>query len=98
MLMEDSILQSTKKILGIDGSMDAFDADVLTCINSAFSVLSQLGIFEEAGVAVEDERLTWSDLELPVAWIQQIRTYVFLKTQFLFDPPTTGFLLTARNE
>jgi len=98
-MLTESVLQSTKKVLGISESQDAFDQDVLTHINSAFSVLSQLGILAEEGVEVPDETFTWADLEtllIPVSWIQSIRTYVFLKAQMLFDPPTTSFLLAAR--
>ena len=97
-MLTESVLQSTKKILGIPEGQDAFDEDVLTHINSAFSVLSQLGVLVEEGVNVPDDTFTWTDLDLPAAWIQAIRTYVFLKTQLLFDPPTTSFLLAARQK
>ncbi len=42
--MESSILNSTKKILGIDANYTAFDLDIITHINSVFSGLSQLGV------------------------------------------------------
>lgn len=59
-------------------------------------------MFDEAGVVVEDET-TWEDLQeaqeltnpLTVAMIQMLRSYIFLRVRMLFDPPTTGFLLTA---
>lgn len=98
-MLAESVLQSTKKILGIPESQIAFDVDVLTHINSAFSILSQLGVLVEEGFDVpDDDSVTWADLGLPIAWIQAIRTYVFLKTQLLFDPPTTSFLLAARQK
>lgn len=106
-MLTESVLLSTKKVLGIGGTQDAFDQDVLTHINSAFSVLAQLGVFPEAGVLVPDVDFTWGDLLDPndesldpapmmVSWVQHIRTYVFLYAQMMFDPPTTGFLMTAR--
>lgn len=100
MSLTESVLLSTKKVLGIPGNQDAFDQDVLTYINSAFSVLSQLGVLDEAGLEV-DESLTWDDLAelgIPTSQIQYIRTYVFLKCQMLFDPPTTSFLIAAREK
>lgn len=97
-MLTESVLLSTKKVLNIPGTQDAFDQDILTHVNSAFSVLSQLGLLVEEGVYVDDEALTWADLELPDPWIQLIRTYVFLNTQLLFDPPTTSFLLAARKQ
>ena len=42
--MSDSILTSTKKILGIAEDYTAFDMDVVTHITSAFSVLNQIGL------------------------------------------------------
>lgn len=107
-MLTESVLLSTKKVLGIAGPQDAFDQEILTHINSAFSVLAQLGVFPEAGVMVNDVEFLWSDLVDPnsldpddpdpmmVSWVQHIRTYVFLFAQMMFDPPTTGFLMTAR--
>lgn len=101
-MLTESVLQSTKKVLGIQDTQDAFDQDVLMFINSAFSTLSQLGILAEEGVEVQDETFTWNDLApdpgLMTSWIQMIRTYVFLHVQSLFDPPTTSFLLAARQK
>ena len=53
--MEDSILKSTKKILGISPDDDSFDLDVITHINSAFSVLTDLGIGPDTGFAIADD-------------------------------------------
>lgn len=101
-MLDESILISTKKVLNIPHGVDAFDLDVLMHINAAFSFLSDLGVFDEAGVTVEPET-TWLDLQelqeltnpLTVAMVQMLRTYVFLKVRMWFDPPTTGFLLDA---
>ena len=27
-----------------------------------------------------------------------VRSYIFLKTQYIWDPPTTGFLIKARED
>lgn len=95
--MEDSILNSTKKILGIGADYTAFDLDILTHINSTLSVIEQLGISFDPEFVVEDESATWSELELPQNQLNLIRTYVFLKVQMLFDPPNTSFLIDAKN-
>ena len=42
--MEQSILKSTKNILGIADDYDVFDLQIMTHINSAFSTLTQLGV------------------------------------------------------
>lgn len=93
--MEPSILISTKKILGVAESYRAFDLDVLTHINAAFSVLSQLGVGPVDGFFIEDEAAVWADFVVPVNQVALVRTYIFLKVRMLFDPPTTSFLLDA---
>jgi hypothetical protein len=96
--METSILISTKKILGITESYTAFDLDIITHINSTFSILNQLGVGPEAGFMIEDEVAVWDDLEVPIRQLSLIKTYVFLKVRLLFDPPTTSFLIEATNK
>lgn len=93
--MENSILTSTKKILGVDVSYTAFDLDIITHINSTFSVLNQLGVGPLDGFFIEDAEAVWDDLELPQNQLNMVRTYVYLKTRLLFDPPTTSFLIEA---
>lgn len=95
--MEESILKSTKKILGLDDSYTAFDLDVITHINSAFSTLDQLGVGPDGGFFIEDDRDEWSDFTVPKNQLNLIKTYVFLKVRMLFDPPTTSFLIEATN-
>lgn len=94
--MEQSILKSTKKVLLIGDEDDSFDLDILTHINSAFSTLSDLGIGPEDGFIVEDDEVEWSDfLSDHIPTLSKVKIYVFLHTRFLFDPPTTSFLLNA---
>lgn len=96
--MADSILTSTKKVLGLDESYTAFDADVIMHINSVFSTLNQLGIGPPNGYAIADASATWdaflgSDLRL-----NSVKTYVYLRVRLLFDPPTTSYLLQSMQE
>ena len=35
---------------------------------------------------------------VPSNQLHLIKTYVYLKVRSLFDPPTTGFLITATND
>lgn len=93
--MENSILNSTKKILGVAATYTAFDLDIITHINSSFSVLNQLGVGPVDGFSIESEEAIWDDLELPLNQLSMVRTYIFLKTRMLFDPPTTSFLIEA---
>ena len=40
----ESILDTTKKLLGMDPEFTAFDVDVMTHTNTAFGILRQLGV------------------------------------------------------
>lgn len=95
--MEQSILTSTKKILGIDKDYTVFDLDIITHINSAFSTLTQLGVGPRAGFMINDDTEVWSDfidIENDLQY-NSVKSYVFLRVRQLFDPPSTSYLISA---
>jgi len=97
--MEESILKTIKKILGISEDYTVFDFDLIIHINSAFSILHQLGVGPTDGFAIEDDTAEWADfIATNVNQYNLVRTYVFLKVRMLFDPPTTSYLLEAMNK
>lgn len=97
--MENSILISTKKILGIAADYTEFDLDILTHINAAFSTLTQLGVGPVSGFMVEDDTAIWDDfLADDIESISSVKTYVYLRVRMLFDPPTTSFVIEALNK
>ena len=96
--MDDSILNSVKKILGIASDYDAFDTDIIIHINSVFSTLTQLGLGPNEGFMIEDASAVWEDFLLGDKRLNAIKTYVYLRVRVLFDPPTTGFVLAALQE
>jgi hypothetical protein len=96
--MEQSILESTKKILGIAPDDESFDLDIVTHINNAFSNLHDLGVGPREGFAIEDDTLEWENFfelgENPV-WMGKVKTLIYLRVRLVFDPPTTQYLLEA---
>lgn len=97
--MADSILTSTKKVLGIDDSYTAFDTDIIMHINSVFSTLNQLGLGPAQGFMIEDATAVWDDfLGTNSLKLNSVKTYMYLRVRMLFDPPTTSYLLTAMKE
>lgn len=96
--MENSILKSVKKALGIDDSITHFDIDIIMHINSAFAVLNQLGVGPEFGYQIEDSSAVWASFYGTDKRYNLIRTYVYLKVRILFDPPTTGYHMDAMKE
>lgn len=95
--MSDSILISTKKILGIAADYDAFDVDIITHINSAFATLTELGIGPVGGFMIVDETTTWDAYLQYDAKLNAVKSYVYLRVRLLFDPPTTSYLINSLN-
>lgn len=96
--MEESILKSTKKILGLADDYTPFDLDVITHINASFSLLDQLGVGPEGGFSIVDDTTLWVDYIVPANQLHLVKTYIFLKVRMLFDPPSTSFLINAYND
>lgn len=94
--MENSILVSIKKLLGLSAEYTPFDPDVIMHINSVFSTLTQLGVGPKEGFSIADETNTWDQFisdEDPR--YNSIRSYIFLKVKLLFDPPTSTAVLQS---
>ena len=93
--MTDNILDTTKHMLGIPSTDTAFDVDILVGINSAFMNLNQVGVGPDATFSIEDNTKTWEDfLEDPTKY-QAVKSYIYLKTKLLFDPPASSFVLAS---
>ena len=96
--MADSILNNIKKLLGPSADDKNFDPDIIMHINTAFSVLCQLGVGPTTGFSISDESKEWSDFLPPDSTkLEMVKTYVYLKTKLYFDPPPTGVLIDAIN-
>lgn len=96
--VKDSILNSTKKILGLDASYDVFDLDIITHINSAFFNIKQLGAGPVEGFVIEDENDKWSDFSEDKLILANVKNLVFLKVKMIFDKEATGYSLAAHQE
>ncbi len=93
--METSILNTIKKMLGIDPTYTAFDTDVIVNINSAISTLTQLGIGPAVGFSVEDDTTTWAAFLGTDLQLSSVKSYIYLRVRLIFDPPGTSFHLEA---
>lgn len=95
--MNDSILNSVKLQLGILPEYTVFDQQLILAINTAFSILHQLGVGPKDGYAIEDESNQWDEVVTKQS-LNMVKSYVFLKVKLLFDPPATSFVLDAYNK
>ena len=93
----DSILTSIKKLLGITEEYDHFDKDIVMHINSAFSVLTQLGVGPKEGFSIKDASTTWSELLNDDLRLESVKTYVYYKVKLGFDPPQSSAAIESIN-
>ena len=93
--MQESILTSIKKLLGITEEYAHFDTDIIMHINSVFMILMQLGIGPAEGFSITGDSEVWSDFLSDATWFESVKSYVYLKVKLIFDPPQSGTLLNA---
>lgn len=96
--MDQSILNSVKKMCGVDPSLTVFDLDILTHINSVFSDLEQLGVGPIGGFMIEDDAPTWDAFLADDPRISSVKSYVYFRVRLMFDPPQTGYLVESMNK
>ena len=91
----ESILNSVKKMLGIDSSYTHFDSDLIMHINSVLMVLTQMGVGPSNGYSISGEYENWTDFMADVDKMAAIKTYVYQKVRIIFDPPTSSAHMEA---
>ena len=94
----ESILNSVKSFIGISEEEDHFDTDVMITINSMFARLRQLGLGPEEPFTVVDENNVWSEFTDDDPDLNEVKTYVQIKTKLIFDPPANSNVLNALKE
>ena len=98
--MEESILISVKKAIGLTEEYDVFDSDIIMYINSLFSNLWQLGVGPtEKPFYIESKDEEWGDF-IPVddTRYSAVRAYICVKAQLVFDPPTSSIILQCKQD
>lgn len=95
--MTDSILNTIKKMLGVDPTYDAFDIDIITHINGAFMALFQLGVGGNTPFSITGANEKWSDF-IDEEKYQLVKTYIYFRVKLAFDPPSSSFVLDSMKE
>ena len=93
--MNESILTSIKKLLGIAEEYTHFDTDIMIHINSVFMILVQMGVGPDEGFKVESAADTWNEFTSDKLLYESVKTYVYLKVKMIFDPPQGGAVAEA---
>ena len=90
-----SILNSVKKQIGFDEDYNHFDEDLILLINSALSVMTQVGVGPSEGFRINDSSSDWEDFLDDDPRLDMVKEYVFLRAKVIFDPPQSGSVLEA---
>ena len=93
--MSNSVLLSTKQMLGISPEDTSFDVNVIMSINTALTTLMDLGLTEVEDQIVTGYNMTWDDLLEGRTDIEYVKTYVYQKVKMIFDPPTSTAAIDA---
>ena len=92
-----SILNSIKKMIGIQEDYQHFDADIIMHINSVLMILTQLGVGPDAGFVITGADEQWSDYITDSKNLEAVKSYIYLKVRLLFDPPTSSTIVDSFN-
>lgn len=92
--VEDSILNSTKKRMGIPPESMEFDVDIIMAINAAIATLRQIGVGPQDSLfQIQDEKQTYKDYLGDMDSLEpHVKMYLLYKTRFSFDPPQSSLV------
>ena len=96
--MSESILNTIKVMFNVEDDCDAFDTEIVAYIKSALFTLSQFGIGPEEGFSITGPTELWSDYIKSEKNLTAVQTFIKLKVQLLFDPPSNSFVVDAINK
>ena len=91
----ESILNTIKKMLGVETDYKEFDIDIITHINSVFLSLNQLHVGPTIVFSIIGETETWEDFLSTSVDLNAIKSYIYLQVRMLFDPPSSSFVLQS---
>lgn len=102
-VLEENILSSIKKLLGLNDGVTVFDTDIVIHINTVFANLTQMGVGPQddegknIGFKISTGNEVWGDFISNDILIENVKTYVYIKVKMVFDPPTSSALIDAYN-
>lgn len=102
-VLEEKILSSIKKLLGLNDGVTVFDTDIVIHINTVFANLTQMGVGPQddegknIGFKISTGNEVWGDFTDNDVLIDNVKTYIYIKVKMVFDPPTSSALIDAYN-
>lgn len=102
-VLEEKILSSIKKLLGLNDGVTVFDTDIVIHINTVFANLTQMGVGPQddegknIGFRISTGNEVWGDFTDNDILIENVKSYVYIKVKMVFDPPISSALIDAYN-
>ena len=93
--MDDSILYTIKKMLGLSADYTPFDTDIVVHINSVLMILKQLGVGPSSGFSITGPDEKWSDYLEDSAKLEAVKSYIYLKVRSVWDSGINSTLSDA---
>ena len=93
--VDESILNSIKKMHGIAPEDTSFDVDIIVHINSTLMILNDLGVGPVGGFFITDASTTWYQYITNKVMAEAIKSFVYIKVRLLFDPPASPTIVEA---
>ena len=93
--MEEGILFTIKKMLGLDAAYAPFDTDIIVLINSAIMTLTQANVGPKTGFRISGMDETWGDFLTNATMLEAAKEYIYLKVRMIFDPPASSVAMGA---
>lgn len=89
-----TILSDIKKMLNIEPTDSFYDTDLLVILQSTIMGLKQLGVVNDTNL---DSNSTWESLSYTKSFgdLLGVKTFMYLKTKMIFDPPANSFVMDA---
>jgi hypothetical protein len=96
--MDESILNSIRRMLGPTAEDEHFDAEIIPLINKEFWKLRDIGVGPDKTFSIEDSTSVWSDFMENIELFEAIKTFIYYGVKLIFDPPTQTSHLQAMKE
>lgn len=98
--MDESILESIKKLLGVAVFDNSFDQDIIVDINSVLLILWQMGVGPSRPFRITGPNERWFDFipDKDMEELEIVKSFIHLRVAQLFDPPQNSIVETSRKE
>lgn len=86
--MNDSILTTIKKLLGIAKDYTQFDEDIIVHINTVFAILHDMGVGPDDTFFIRDDKSVWEEFIEDHEDLEMVKSYIYMRVRMLFDTPS----------